>query len=389
MVDVNPMLAYLPPDDRFMLPAGSERRRRAVNAMLAAQYDGQTPSYDYDFQGAPLSPAVEAFKAQRGQPGVIQKTLGLVPGFDQSGKRVEQSWTNALMSTVQFPIDMIESAGQALTAPVRAYRGEFDPTSEQGIGEALNVAGTAMTGGLLSRPGAAAGAVVNSLDNTNVPGIRAYHGSPHDFDRFDLSKAGTGVGFKSYGHGVDLTRSEEVGNIYKHALADPDGGPLRLNANPDGHIYEVNVNVSPTELMDWNKRIADQPYVSERVPPQYHDMTGGAYHDILEADLKAKAKEDYKAGRMSFFRQPDYKKQIADDLLARGIKGVSYVDSDPKVSLGSGASNLTIFDPKLIDILRKYGLLGMAGGAAVNEMMSGAQDAPRRNWSNAMLPGDA
>jgi GNAT superfamily N-acetyltransferase len=33
------------------------------------------------------------------------------------------------------------------------------------------------------------------------PGIRAYHGSPHDFERFDSSKIGTGEGAQAYGHG--------------------------------------------------------------------------------------------------------------------------------------------------------------------------------------------
>ena len=37
---------------------------------------------------------------------------------------------------------------------------------------------------------------------TVVQGIRAYHGSPHDFDKFDLSKIGTGEGAQAYGHGL-------------------------------------------------------------------------------------------------------------------------------------------------------------------------------------------
>src|SRR5258706_8248564 len=32
--------------------------------------------------------------------------------------------------------------------------------------------------------------------------ITAYHGSPHDFDRFDLSRIGTGEGAQAYGHGL-------------------------------------------------------------------------------------------------------------------------------------------------------------------------------------------
>src|SRR5262245_55132228 len=38
------------------------------------------------------------------------------------------------------------------------------------------------------------------LPRINNP-IRAYHGSPHDFERFDASKIGTGEGAQSYGHG--------------------------------------------------------------------------------------------------------------------------------------------------------------------------------------------
>jgi hypothetical protein len=29
----------------------------------------------------------------------------------------------------------------------------------------------------------------------------AYHGTPHEFDQFDMSKIGTGEGAQAYGHG--------------------------------------------------------------------------------------------------------------------------------------------------------------------------------------------
>ena len=35
-------------------------------------------------------------------------------------------------------------------------------------------------------------------------GFTAYHGSPHAFDQFDLSKIGTGEGAQAYGHGMYL-----------------------------------------------------------------------------------------------------------------------------------------------------------------------------------------
>jgi hypothetical protein len=41
-------------------------------------------------------------------------------------------------------------------------------------------------------------------------GIRAYHSSPHDFDKFDLSKIGTGEGNQAYGYGIYAAESPSV-----------------------------------------------------------------------------------------------------------------------------------------------------------------------------------
>lgn len=49
-------------------------------------------------------------------------------------------------------------------------------------------------------------------------GITAYHGSPHTFDKFDMSKIGTGEGAQAYGHGLYFAESPQVANEYKKAL---------------------------------------------------------------------------------------------------------------------------------------------------------------------------
>ena len=41
-------------------------------------------------------------------------------------------------------------------------------------------------------------------------GIKAYHSSPHDFDKFDLAKIGTGEGAQVYGHGLYFAESPAV-----------------------------------------------------------------------------------------------------------------------------------------------------------------------------------
>ena len=44
--------------------------------------------------------------------------------------------------------------------------------------------------------------------------ITTYHGSPHDFDEFDMSKIGTGEGAQAYGHGLYFAENENVANIF-------------------------------------------------------------------------------------------------------------------------------------------------------------------------------
>jgi hypothetical protein len=51
-----------------------------------------------------------------------------------------------------------------------------------------------------------------------VQGIRAYHGSPHDFDRFSMDRIGTGEGAQAYGHGLYFAEAEDVARGYRDAL---------------------------------------------------------------------------------------------------------------------------------------------------------------------------
>jgi len=52
-----------------------------------------------------------------------------------------------------------------------------------------------------------------------VRGIRAFHGSPYDFDRFDISKIGTGQGAQTYGHGLYFAEAEPVAAGYRSSLS--------------------------------------------------------------------------------------------------------------------------------------------------------------------------
>ena len=46
-----------------------------------------------------------------------------------------------------------------------------------------------------------------------------WHGSPHTFDRFDLSKIGTGEGAQAYGHGLYFAGKKEIAEYYRDNLS--------------------------------------------------------------------------------------------------------------------------------------------------------------------------
>lgn len=59
-------------------------------------------------------------------------------------------------------------------------------------------------------------------------GITAYHGSPHEFERFDLSKIGTGEGAQAYGHGLYFAESEPIAKGYRDALSADQPIPIKV-----------------------------------------------------------------------------------------------------------------------------------------------------------------
>lgn len=66
-------------------------------------------------------------------------------------------------------------------------------------------------------------------------GIIAYHGSPHDFDRFDLSKIGTGEGVQQYGKGAYLAEHPDTARYYRDSLTDDHD--IRVNDTLINDLY--------------------------------------------------------------------------------------------------------------------------------------------------------
>jgi hypothetical protein len=69
--------------------------------------------------------------------------------------------------------------------------------------------------------------------------IKAYHGTPHLFDRFDMSKIGTGEGAQAYGHGLYFAENPLVAESY------------RKNLSKDADvIYQAELNGVPIDIRD-------------------------------------------------------------------------------------------------------------------------------------------
>ena len=73
-------------------------------------------------------------------------------------------------------------------------------------------------------------ATLGSLLNFAPLGLTVWHGSPHKFTKFDMSKIGTGEGAQAYGHGLYMAETPEVGQQYAKSTAGReyvvDGKPL-------------------------------------------------------------------------------------------------------------------------------------------------------------------
>jgi hypothetical protein len=108
--------------------------------------------------------------------------------------------------------------------------------------------------------------------------IRAFHGSPHSFDRFSLDKIGTGEGAQAYGHGLYFAESEDVARAYRdqlsrHSIAAPDGRvvPNRTLGDDEAAL----------EALDDIASASGVPELSSRASRYSH-----SYGDIMDTALQ-------------------------------------------------------------------------------------------------------
>jgi len=293
--------------------------------------------------------------------------------------------------------------------------------------------------------------------------LRAFHGSPHDFDRFDMSKIGTGEGAQVFGHGLYFAEAEAVARKYQvdvsEQLARSDPIAHRVHratetARTDkealeflrqrmddafhetdkavyrqaverfdeivrklrGQFYEVEIDVEPERLLDWDKPLSEQTKgIREKVaqilpaPPargnweirstdgahvlmpkghrigdnelsvplaDIHQMDDGKWwvgSDTLAKEFKTvaaakRAVEKYidktikdldktTSGGLAYSVLEDAfgsREGASQALREAGIPGIRYLDQGSR-DAGDGTRNIVIFDDSLIKITHKNG----------------------------------
>lgn len=310
-------------------------------------------------------------------------------------------------------------------------------------------------------------------------GIRAYHVSPYDVDKFDLSKVGTGQGQASFGHGIyaaespavsgpaghydleftakkmgkyDLNLAETsvlkmlragksdmdiVGELANQGLAfDAHDAISILNNVKAGKakIYDLAIHADPAMFLDWDRAMSQQSPEVQRIVRPFIEQSVAAQEAAKAASLargtdafgrpfKASRIEtltsppadiDAMTGKTIYFRhglpattESEGYQKATRALNEGGIPGIRYADADSRamrlqLEHGEGllkgyeeqlardpndltlralrdrqvmlnkrvsdqfTNNYVVFDPKLIEILRKYGIVGpVAAGTGV------------------------
>jgi hypothetical protein len=255
-------------------------------------------------------------------------------------------------------------------------------------------------------------------DQAAVEGIRAYHGSPYSFDKFSSENIGTGEGAQAFGHGLYFAEEEAVAKAYRDALkgnivTTSDGvtktygqhiteveDAIRAahpNLNPDniraaaksvvddnltdadvegmgqwegvyksgivanknaqaskGSMYEVKIDAAAEDFLNWQTPLREQKKLLSALDDQYGD------HEIVLQQLGLDIKyETPTGGDLAMALGMTRGGQTAPPRLLTdaGLKGVKYPAAFTRQKSPDKQSfNYVVFDDKLIDITKKYGV---------------------------------
>jgi len=143
-------------------------------------------------------------------PGLLDPDF--VIGRDGMPRRIEQPTDGLLATTAPTWADAWQFNTQAAGDWIDKQRAI---SAERGLWD--DATGLPTAAGVVDAAGQTAQGIM--MGSTAPKGIRAYHGSPYDFEAFDTSKIGTGEGAQAYGHGLYFAENEGIARSYRDNLS--------------------------------------------------------------------------------------------------------------------------------------------------------------------------
>lgn len=241
--------------------------------------------------------------------------------------------------------------------------------------------------------------------STVEPMVTVYHGSPHTFEAFDVSKIGTGEGAQAFGHGLYFAESSEVATGYRrdNALfnaaevrahteavaalrADKTDGLNKMASDAieaarddfrhfdkreasneelaqyledgiihgQGAVYRVEIPQRVVDsMLDWDKPLSEQPAnVQAAIKASQFDIPAiaklGGVENPTGRQLYGAFQQIAKEGKTGTSAD-------ASELMRQaGIPGIRYLDQGSRAK-GEGTRNFVLFDAQHARVIERNG----------------------------------
>src|SRR3982751_5784077 len=183
-------------------------------------------------------------------PTVQQPPGGLPRRFPGSPNDLTRAAGTAAQAAVENVLPGASDAAAVLDSQRLGM--QIGPALRQGrYADAARAFLDSTTAALGMVPGAAAvgkmgAAAAHALPASLAGVIRAFHGTPHAFEKFDLSKIGTGEGAQAYGHGLYFAENKDVAAAYRQNLSTAEN--VRVGGKPLTEVVKGHPDVVNTFL---------------------------------------------------------------------------------------------------------------------------------------------
>lgn len=197
-------------------------------------------------------------------------------------------------------------------------------------------------------------AIGHHASENKKPGITAYHGSPYEFEKFDLSRIGTGEGAQSYGHGLYFAENPNVAESYRpFEIKNPGRSAEEVPSIDSGYMYQVNINANHEDFLDWDKPLSQQSPKVQSVLSELGIRGDQLPYQALENNPSMRRKQT--AAEMSgIYPLGTNPSSVSPETTLReaGIAGIKYLDQGSRAS-GKGTYNYVVFDPNIVQVTHR------------------------------------